>query len=161
MSNIHLLFFKVAPDAVIPQYQSVAAAGMDLHVHTPGGHPLWLYPGDVRLLDTGLIVQITPGYELQLRPRSGLSLRFPSYLANSPGTIDSDYRGEIKLLIVNHHDENRMIIANHDRIAQAVLAPVIRANIAEVLYADLSSTGRGAGGMGSTGGAAAVNPKPA
>ena len=110
---------------------------------------LILRPGSRVAVATGFAVAIPPGYEIQVRPRSGLALKFGIGVANTPGTIDSDYRGEVKVILVNQSDDNYPI-ARGDRIAQLVLAPVTLAAWDEVLVLD--ETVRGAGGFGSTGG---------
>jgi len=108
-----------------------------------------LAPGARNAVATGLSLAIPPGYEVQVRPRSGLALKHGISVPNTPGTIDSDYRGELKVILINHGSEP-FAIERGDRIAQLVLAPVVRAAWSEV--AALSETARGAGGFGSTGG---------
>jgi len=135
---------KLNPEAIIPAYQTKEAAGFDLH----SIENVILKPGERKLIGTGLAFEIEYGYEVQIRPRSGLAYKHGITVLNSPGTIDSDYRGEIKVLLINHSDEE-FEIKKGDRIAQAVVAPVIQAEIVEV--EELSSTERGEGGFGSTG----------
>jgi dUTP pyrophosphatase len=135
---------KLNPEAIIPAYQTKEAAGFDLH----SIENVVLKPGERKLIGTGLAFEIEYGYEVQIRPRSGLAFKHGITVLNSPGTIDSDYRGEIKVLLINHSDEE-FEIKKGDRIAQAVVAPVIQAEIVEV--EELSSTERGEGGFGSTG----------
>jgi len=135
---------KLNPEAIIPAYQTKEAAGFDLH----SIENVILKPGERKLIGTGLAFEIECGYEVQIRPRSGLAYKHGITVLNSPGTIDSDYRGEIKVLLINHSDEE-FEIKKGDRIAQAVVAPVIQAEIIEV--EELSSTERGEGGFGSTG----------
>ena len=135
---------KINPEAIIPAYQTKEAAGFDLH----SIENVVLKPGERKLIGTGLAFEIEYGYEVQIRPRSGLAFKHGITVLNSPGTIDSDYRGEIKVLLINHSDEE-FEIKKGDRIAQAVVASVIQAEIVEV--EELSSTERGEGGFGSTG----------
>jgi dUTP pyrophosphatase len=135
---------KLNPEAIIPAYQTKEAAGFDLH----SIENVVLKPGERKLIGTGLAFEIEYGYEVQIRPRSGLAFKHGITVLNSPGTIDSDYRGEIKVLLINHSDEE-FEIKKGDRIAQAVVASVIQAEIVEV--EELSSTERGEGGFGSTG----------
>jgi dUTP pyrophosphatase len=121
---------------------------MDLHACPEAGAPLTLAPGQRALVPTGLSLAIPDGYEGQVRPRSGLALKHGVTVLNSPGTIDSDYRGEVKVLLVNHGTEP-FAIAAADRIAQLVIAKVTRAALREVDV--LTDTARGAGGFGHTG----------
>jgi dUTP pyrophosphatase len=130
-----------------PRYQTEGAAGMDLHAAIAA--PLTLAPGARALVPTGWAVAIPPGFEGQVRPRSGLSLRHGVTVLNAPGTIDADYRGEIKVVLVNH-GQVPFSIARGDRIAQLVICPVARAEL--TLVEALDATSRGAGGYGSTGG---------
>lgn len=125
---------------------SARAAGFDLVAALD--EPLELAPGDRRLVPTGWAVAIPPGFEGQIRPRSGLAHRHGVTLTNSPGTIDADYRGEVGVLVINHGAEP-FAIGPGERIAQMVIAPVIQAELVEV--AELDDTGRGDGGFGSTG----------
>lgn len=133
-------------DLPLPSYATEGAAGMDLLAAISA--PLTLAPGQRSLVPTGLAIALPPGYELQVRPRSGLALKNGIILPNSPGTIDEDYRGELQIIVMNAGTE-AFTIERGMRIAQAVLAPVVRAAWAEV--AELPPTGRGAGGFGSTG----------
>lgn len=137
---------KLRPDAILPQYMSDAAAGLDLAAALD--QPLVLAPGARRLVSTGLAIALPPGHEGQVRPRSGLALKHGVTCLNSPGTIDEDYRGEVKVILVNHGQEP-VTISSGDRIAQLVVAPVTRVRIEEVVA--LPETGRGSGGFGSTG----------
>lgn len=132
----------------LPSYETDGAAGADLRANFPDRAPVMLMPGARRLIPTGLHVEIPEGYEIQIRPRSGLALKQGLALPNSPGTIDSDYRGPLGVIVINLGDEP-IRIAHGDRIAQAVVAPVVKARfeIAE----SLSETLRGTGGFGSTG----------
>jgi dUTP pyrophosphatase len=130
----------------LPQYASDGAAGMDLLAAV--ADPVRIAPGARALIPTGLAIALPPGHELQIRPRSGLALRHGIVLPNSPGTIDEDYRGEIQVIMLNTGDAP-FTVERGMRIAQAVLAPVLRAAWTEV--ADLDATARGEGGFGSTG----------
>ena len=133
-------------DLALPEYETEGASGLDLRAAVR--EPLTLHPGDIRLVPTGLAVSIPSGYEGQIRPRSGLALRYGIGMANSPGTIDSDYRGEIGLIVVNWGREP-FVIKRGDRIAQMVIAAVSRAEVVEVKT--LESTSRGDGGFGHSG----------
>jgi len=128
--------------------EPVAVALMRLP-HGEGLEDLVLAPGARHAVATGLAMAIPPGYEIQVRPRSGLALKHGITVPNTPGTIDSDYRGELKVILINHGSEP-FVIARGDRVAQLVLAPVTRAAWHEVTQLD--DTARGAGGFGSTGG---------
>ena len=130
----------------LPAYATAGAAGMDLLAAVDGD--VSIAPGKRALIPTGLCVAIPPGHELQIRPRSGLALKNGIMLANSPGTIDEDYRGEIGIIMLNAGDAP-FVVSRGMRIAQAVLAPVLRAVWHEVVALD--DTARGAGGFGSTG----------
>jgi dUTP pyrophosphatase len=129
----------------LPAYATERAAGMDVLA----AEDVTLPPGGRHAVATGFSVAIPPGYEIQVRPRSGLALKHGISVPNTPGTIDSDYRGELKVIVINHGAEP-FVIARGDRIAQLVLAPVTQAAWEEV--AELDDTERGAGGFGSTGG---------
>ena len=135
-------------DLPLPAYESAHAAGMDLRAAVPEGEPLTLRPGDRHAVPTGLAMAIPPGFEGQVRPRSGLALRHGVTGVNSPGTIDADYRGEVKVILINLGEED-FVIRRGERIAQLVIAPVVQAAWAEV--DSLDETARGAGGFGSTG----------
>lgn len=132
------------PPLELPRYETAGSAGMDLRAD----EPFALAPGERRLVPTGLSLEIPPGHEGQVRPRSGLAVRHGIALVNAPGTVDSDYRGEVKVLLVNLGHE-AVTFARGDRIAQLVIAPVVRAELE--LAEDLAGSGRGAGGFGSTG----------
>ena len=133
----------------LPAYASAGAAGMDV----VAAEALVLEPGARHAVATGLAMAIPDGFEVQVRPRSGLALKHGVTVPNTPGTIDSDYRGELKVILINHGAEP-FAIARGDRVAQLVLAPVVRAGWHEVTALD--DTARGAGGFGSTGGVAAL-----
>ena len=130
----------------LPAYATEGAAGMDLLAAVMS--PVAIPPGGRMLVPTGLRIAIPPGYELQVRPRSGLALKNGIVLPNSPGTIDEDYRGELGVIVMNAGDAS-FTVERGMRIAQAVIAPVVRAAWREV--ADLPDTARGSGGFGSTG----------
>lgn len=143
--------FKRLPHGVdlpAPAYGSEGAAGLDLCAAVPDDHPMKLVPGAWAAIPTGIVLAIPPGYEGQIRPRSGLALGKAITVLNAPGTIDSDYRGEVRVLLINHSKEP-FVITRGLRIAQIVFAPVIRATLAE--RAELPATARGEGGFGSTG----------
>lgn len=133
-------------DLPLPAYESAGAAGLDLRAALPEG--LVLAPGERALVPTGLAMQLPEGFEGQVRPRSGLAVRHGITVLNAPGTVDSDYRGEIKVPLINHGSEP-FPITRGDRIAQLVIAPVTHAELTEA--AALDPTERGAGGFGSTG----------
>lgn len=135
---------KLDPRGVIPAYQSHEAAGFDLH----SIDDVILAKGERKLIGTGLAFGIEAGYEVQIRPRSGLALKHGITVLNTPGTIDSDYRGEIKVLLINMGDEP-FEIKEGERIAQAVIKEVIQASFE--LVEELDETVRGVGGFGSTG----------
>jgi dUTP pyrophosphatase len=132
----------------LPAYQSTHAAGLDLSAAVPADAPIMLAPGRHALVPTGLTLALPPGYEAQVRPRSGLAARHGVTVLNAPGTIDADYRGEIGVLLVNHGDAP-FAIRRGERIAQMVIAPVIQVELAPT--DSLSTTDRGSGGFGSTG----------
>lgn len=138
---------RVRPsDLPLPKYQTALSAGMDLLADL--AEDVALEPLDRRLIPTGLSIELPPGYEAQVRPRSGLALKQGLTCLNSPGTIDADYRGEVGVLLINLSKE-RVVLRRGDRIAQLVVAPVVRAEWQEV--STLGETGRGTGGFGSTG----------
>lgn len=134
----------------LPAYETAGAAGMDLRAAVPEDRPVILLPGHRVLVPTGLVLEIPDGFEGQVRPRSGLALKHGITCLNTPGTIDSDYRGELKVILINHGDEE-FSITRGMRIAQMVIAPVVQARIEERTHA--GATARGAGGFGSTGAA--------
>ena len=131
-----------------PAYQSAHAAGLDLVAAVPDDAPLTLGPGKYALVPTGLTIALPPGYEAQVRPRSGLAAKHGITVLNSPGTVDADYRGEICVLLINHGDAP-FPIRRGERIAQMVIAAVTQVEL--VAVAELSATERGSGGFGSTG----------
>ena len=132
----------------LPAYETAQAAGMDLRAAVPEHEPLVLHPGDRHPVPTGLAFALPPGFEGQVRPRSGLAAKAGVTCLNTPGTIDADYRGEVKVILINHGPD-AFTIRRGDRIAQLVIAPVVQAAWAEV--DSLDETVRGAGGFGSTG----------
>jgi dUTP pyrophosphatase len=136
----------VLTDKMVPEYASAESAGADIRANLT--EPLIIPPGTSALIPTGLRFEIPPGYEIQIRPRSGLALKNQITVLNTPGTIDSDYRGEIKVILINHGKEPFEVVPEM-RIAQAVVAPTIRAHFISV--SDLAESVRGSGGFGSTG----------
>ena len=133
-------------DIPLPSYETEHAAGMDIRAAVD--KPVILHPGERTLVPTGLRIAIPVGYEAQIRPRSGLAIRHGISMVNSPGTIDSDYRGPVKIILINHGTES-FTIRRGERIAQMVVAPVARCVWKEV--EELESTSRGEGGFGHTG----------
>jgi dUTP pyrophosphatase len=146
--TLNLLRLAHGEGLELPAYESKGAAGMDLRAAVDDGAPMVLAPGKRALVPTGLIFEIPEGYEGQIRPRSGLAFKNGITCLNTPGTIDSDYRGEVKVLLINLGDDP-FEISRGMRIAQMVIAPVTQARVAEITEA--STTVRGAGGFGSTG----------
>ena len=146
MNPVTFEFKRLTPLATIPHYQTPHAAGMDLHAAIEKA--VTISPGDILLIPCGFAMSIPEGYEAQVRPRSGLSTKHGVTLPNAPGTIDSDYRGEVLVPLINlgRADFN---VEPKMRVAQMVIAPVCRAEVTEV--SDLSDTDRGEGGFGSTG----------
>ena len=132
----------------LPAYETAGSAGMDVRAAVPAGEPMVLAPGERAMVPTGLCVAIPQGYEIQVRPRSGLAAKHGLTCLNTPGTIDSDYRGEIKVILINL-GQDAFTIQRGERIAQLVLAPVTR--LAWQAVDSLDETERGAGGFGSTG----------
>ncbi len=132
----------------LPAYESMQAAGLDLCAACPQDAPIILQPGERVLVPTAMIIEITPGHEAQIRPRSGLAIKHGITCLNSPGTIDADYRGEVKVILINHSKED-FTITRGMRIAQMVIAPVTRVVVTQKQSA--SSTKRGSSGFGSTG----------
>jgi dUTP pyrophosphatase len=132
-------------DAIIPKYQTEGASGFDLH----SVQEYKVHAGQVLLVDTGVAYQVPIGYELQVRPRSGLSFKTPLRVANSPGTVDSDFRDSVKVIIENRSDNETYTIKKGERIAQGIICPVLQATFLETT--ELSDSARGTGGFGSTG----------
>jgi dUTP pyrophosphatase len=141
----------------LPEYQTEGSAGLDLLAAIDETMPWILQPRDRTAVPTGLTLELPPGTEAQVRPRSGLAWKHGITVLNSPGTIDSDYRGEVQVILINLGSEPFMI-RRGERIAQLVIAPVTRANLAATLV--LSQTKRGAGGFGSTGTSTIAEEKP-
>lgn len=130
----------------LPAYETPSSAGMDIRAALT--EPLVIHPGQRVLIPTGLQMALPHGFEAQIRPRSGLAIKNGITMLNSPGTIDADYRGEVKVIAINHGSEP-FTVSHGDRIAQMVIAPIVQAQIVEV--SDLDETQRGSGGFGSTG----------
>jgi dUTP pyrophosphatase len=150
MKEEEITFCRLSPedtsDLPLPSYATPYAAGMDICAAIASS--VLLQPGQRILIGTGLAVAIPPGFEIQVRPRSGLAARHGVTIINSPGTIDADYRGEIKIALINMGEE-QYVVHRGDRIAQLVVAPVIRARVR--LVEELDRTSRGSGGFGHTG----------
>jgi dUTP pyrophosphatase len=146
---MHVKIKRLRDGAVLPQYMTAAAVGLDLCalLEVPETEIL-IAPGKRKLVGTGVAFELPVGFEGQVRPRSGLALRHGITVLNAPGTIDPDFRGEVKVLLVNHGDEP-FVIRSGDRIAQLVIAPVVRVDLVEV--DTLTSSARGEGGYGHTG----------
>ena len=143
---VKVLVKKLDPAVKLPEYKTAGASGMDLLAFIK--KPLNIEPKTSTLVPTGLSIAFPENYEIQIRPRSGLAAKNNISVLNTPGTIDSDYRGEIKVIIYNHGNAN-FIINNWDRIAQMVLSPIIKMDLE--LTSDLPETMRGEGGFGLTG----------
>jgi dUTP pyrophosphatase len=147
LPDLRIQVSRVGPVAVpLPRYQTEGAAGMDLHAALEA--PIDIPPLGRARIPTGLIVAIPPSFEGQVRPRSGLAWRTGLTVLNAPGTVDSDYRGEVQVLVVNLSDAP-VTVSPLERVAQLVIAPVARAEL--VVVAELGPTARGVGGLGSTG----------
>ena len=143
---VKVLIKKLNPSVQLPSYKTSGASGMDLMAYIE--KPINLKPGKACLVPTGLSVAFPEEYEIQIRPRSGLAAKNNISILNTPGTIDSDYRGELKIILFNHSNEN-FIIKNNDRVAQMVLTPIIKMELEETN--ELPESIRGKGGFGSTG----------
>ena len=143
---VKVLIKKLDPSVKLPEYKTSGASGLDLIAFIK--EPIEIKPKASSLIPTGLSVAFSENYEIQIRPRSGLAAKKNITVLNTPGTIDSDYRGEIKVIIYNHGDEN-FLVNNGDRIAQMILAPVVKMELEEVN--NLPESIRGKGGFGSTG----------
>jgi dUTP pyrophosphatase len=142
-------------DLPLPAYQSASAAGLDLCAAVPADKLMVLAPGERATIPTGIVIALPAGTEGQVRPRSGLAALHGVTVLNAPGTIDSDYRGEVAVVVVNHGN-TRFTVERGARIAQLVIAPVLRASVSEAKHLD--ETDRGAGGFGSTGPAVDLTP---
>ena len=148
MTTVRVERLAHAEGLPLPAYETTGSAGMDLRAAVPEDAPLTLQPGARALVPTGLKIALEAGYEAQVRPRSGLALKHGLTCLNSPGTVDSDYRGEVGVILINHGQE-AFVIKRGERIAQMVIARHERAAMVEV--ETLDETARGAGGFGSTG----------
>ena len=148
MTTVRVERLPHAEGLALPAYETTGSAGMDLRAALPEFEPVVLQPGERKLIPTGLKIALEPGHEAQVRPRSGLALKHGVTCLNSPGTIDSDYRGEVGVILINH-GQIPFEIRRGERIAQMVIAPYAQAVMAEVEALD--ETTRGAGGFGSTG----------
>ena len=148
MTTLRILRLPHAEGLSLPAYETVGSAGMDLRAAVPEDAPITLEPGARVLVPTGLKIALDPGWEAQIRPRSGLALKHGISAPNTPGTIDSDYRGEVGVILINLGQEP-FVIRRGERIAQMVIAAVAQATVIEV--ETLDDTTRGAGGFGSTG----------
>ena len=143
---VKVLVKKLSPNVKLPAYKTSGASGMDLMAFIKS--PVKIKPKTSCLIPTGLSIAFSEDYEIQIRPRSGLAAKSNISVLNTPGTIDSDYRGEIKVIIYNHGNED-FLVNNNDRIAQMILTPVIKMDLEETM--ELPETIRGEGGFGSTG----------
>ena len=143
---VKVLIKKLNPEVDLPTYKTSGASGMDLMAFTE--EPIKIAPNSSYLVPTGLSMAFSEDYEVQIRPRSGLAVKNSITVLNTPGTIDSDYRGEIKIILFNHGKED-FIINNKDRVAQMILTPVVKIEFEET--DNLPDTLRGEGGFGSTG----------
>ena len=150
MSEVVLRIHRLphGADLALPSYQSAHAAGLDLMAAVPAAAPVRLAPGARAIVPTGIAIAVPDGFEAQVRPRSGLAAGHEVTVLNTPGTIDADYRGEVMVILINLGAKS-FEIARGMRIAQLVVAPVVRARAVEA--AGLDATARGAGGLGSTG----------
>lgn len=146
MTTVQFKKLDHAKDLPLPGYETPAAAGMDIRAALE--EPLTLKVGERTLIPTGLQMALPEGYEAQIRPRSGLAIKNGITMLNSPGTIDADYRGEVKVIAINHGQED-FVINHGDRIAQMVISPIVQLEVTQ--SESLSETERGSGGFGSTG----------
>ena len=143
---VKVLIKKLNSRVKLPEYKTTGSSGMDLMAFVKS--PIKIKPNTVKLIPTGLSIAIPNELEIQIRPRSGLAAKYSISVLNTPGTIDSDYRGELKIILFNHGSED-FIVNNNDRVAQMVLTPVVKMDLEEV--DQLPETIRGSGGFGSTG----------
>ena len=143
---VKVLIKKLSSDVKLPSYKTSGASGMDIMAYIKS--PITIKPKTSELISTGLSVAFSEEYEIQIRPRSGLAAKNNISVLNTPGTIDSDYRGELKVIIYNHGNQD-FIVNNNDRIAQMILTPVIKMELQEIN--ELPESVRGEGGFGSTG----------
>jgi dUTP pyrophosphatase len=146
--NLRIARLPHGADLPLPAYQSAFAAGLDLYAAVPADAPIVLAPGAQATIPTGITLALPPGTEGQVRPRSGLAARHGVTVLNTPGTIDADYRGEVAVVLINHGQAS-FEVARGMRIAQLVVAPILRVTVSEVEH--LEDTDRGSGGFGSTG----------
>ena len=143
---VKLLIKKLQKNIILPEYKTVGSSGMDLMANVK--QKIRILPGEKKIIPTGIMVAIPKQYEIQIRPRSGLAAKKGISILNTPGTIDSDYRGEIKVILINF-GKNIFEVNKNDRIAQMIVCPVIKVELEEV--ENLPETVRGIGGFGSTG----------
>ena len=143
---VKVLLKRLSKNVKLPIYKTSGASGLDIVANVES--EIEINPGDKKIIPTGISVAVPENYEIQIRPRSGLAAKYNITVLNTPGTIDADYRGEIKVIIINHGQEIYKV-TNGERIAQMVLCPVVRAEFEEVKT--LPTTKRGGGGFGSTG----------
>ena len=143
---VRVLVKKLNPSVQLPKYKTLGSSGMDLMAFI--SETIIISPNRLHIIPTGISIAIEDGYEIQIRPRSGLAAKNNISVLNTPGTIDSDYRGEIKVIIFNHGNKE-FIVNNNDRIAQMILTPVVKMELEET--ESLPETIRGEGGFGSTG----------
>ena len=141
-----ILIKRLSKDVALPKYETEGSSGLDLAANTD--KQIKILPGKSEIISTGLAVVIPKNFEIQIRPRSGLAAKSQISVLNTPGTIDADYRGELKVILINLGDKD-FIVEKGLRIAQMVLCPVVKAKLKEVT--ELENTGRGSGGFGSTG----------
>ena len=143
---VKVLVKKLNPKVELPKYKTDGSSGLDLMAFIES--PITIMPNKSALIPTGISVAVSNDLEIQIRPRSGLAAKSNITVLNTPGTIDSDYRGEIKIILFNHGKEN-FVVNNKDRVAQMILAPIVKIEFEEV--DELPNTIRGSGGFGSTG----------
>ena len=143
---VKVLIKRLDSKVKLPEYKTSGSSGMDLMAFVES--PIKIAPNNLELVPTGLSIAIPEDFEIQIRPRSGLAAKFSVGVLNSPGTIDSDYRGELKIILFNHGNKD-FTVNNNDRVAQMILTPVIKMELEEV--DQLPETIRGSGGFGSTG----------
>jgi dUTP pyrophosphatase len=146
--DVEIVQLPHAADLPLPSYQSAGASGLDLFAAIPAHEPVIIAPGSFTAIPTGIAIALPAGLEGQVRPRSGLAARHGVTVLNTPGTIDSDYRGEIAIILINHGQES-FSVSRGMRIAQLVIAPIVYAEMKKVVK--LAETTRGSGGFGSTG----------
>lgn len=144
--KVYFKKFNEDVESFLPSYQTEHSSGMDLY--SSSNEDIIIQPGEYKLIPTNLIIELPEGYEAQVRPRSGLALKYGITVLNSPGTIDADYRGEVKVLLINH-GQNDFVIKHGERIAQMIIAEYEKVELEQ--REELTETIRGAGGYGSTG----------